>query len=149
MRWHVHALALLIAACGGKRAPSEQPITNTVPPPAPSQICEDTIIQYPPRIEMGLVISEGTLIERAIREHTPLLRNCYAQRLRYKPHLAGRVDIAITVGADGKATHIHTKGFDAELDRCLCEKLAAIQFETLSGGEVKASYPLYFTPPAM
>jgi hypothetical protein len=67
--------------------------------------------------------------------------------VRYKPSLAGRVDIDLAVGADGKATHIHTKGFDEELDRCLCEKLSELQFETLSGGEVKASYPFYFTPP--
>lgn len=144
MRW---LAALLIAACGGKSA-SEQPITNTTPPPASSPICEDTITHYPPRIEMNLVISEESFIERAIRQNEPVLRNCYAQRLRYKPHLAGRVEIAITVGADGTATHIHTRGFDAELDRCLCEKLAAIHYETLSGGEVKARYPLYFTPPS-
>ena len=62
---------------------------------------------------------------------------------------AGTVTVELTVGADGKATHIHTKGFDEEVDRCLCEKLSALHFETLSGGEVKASYPFYFSPPAM
>lgn len=141
MRW---GAVLLMTACGGRSA--EQPITNSIPPPPAPQICEDTVTHFPPRIEMGLVIDEETFIERAMREHEPVLRNCYVQRLKYKPNLAGKVVLDITVGTDGKATRIHTKGFDEQLDRCLCEKLAALHFETLSGGEVKASYPLYFTP---
>lgn len=144
MRWLV---VVVLAACGGKSASREQPITNSTPPPAPSQICEDVVSALPASVEMGLVIDEETFLERAIREHEPVLRNCYVQRLKYKPHLGGKVDIEMTVGADGKAKHIRTKGFDAELDRCLCEELSKLQFETLSGGEVKASYPFYFTPP--
>ncbi len=145
MRW---VALVLVAACGGKSAPaSEGPITNSIPPPPPSQICEDTITRAPPQSGMGLVIDSETFLERAMREHEPVLRNCYVQRLKYKPHLGGKVDIDLTIGADGKATRIHTTGFDEELDRCLCEKLSEIQFETLSGGEVKARYPLYFSPP--
>jgi hypothetical protein len=144
MRW---LAVVVLAACGGKSG--ERAITNSIPPPPPSQICEDTVMRYPPRIEMGLVISEESFLQRAIREQEAVLRNCYVQRLKYKPHLGGKVDLEITVGSDGKAKHIRTKGFDEELDRCLCEKLSEVQFETLSGGEVKASYPLYFTPPSM
>jgi hypothetical protein len=144
MRW----LALVVmAACGGKSASSEQPITNSIPPA--SQICEDTIVQrstLDPAI--GLVISEETFFQRAMHQHQPALRDCYEQRLAYKPYLSGKVVLEITV-ADGKATRIRTKGFDAELDRCLCETLAKLHFATLSGGEVKASYPLYFTRTTM
>jgi len=138
---------VVLAACGGKSAPREQPITNTIPAAPPSTICEDTIVQDAAHAGMGLVIDEETFLERTIRENEPMLRNCYVERLRYKPHLGGKVIVELTVGADGKATRIHTKGFDEELDRCLCEKLSALEFETLSGGEVKASYPFYFTPP--
>ena len=143
MRW---LAVLVLAACGGKSAAEPTSITNSIPPPTPS-ICEDTVAQQPSPREMGLVIDEETFLERAIRQHEPELRACYVQRLHYKPHLAGRVTVELTIGADGKATRIHTKGFDADLDHCLCEKLSVIQFETLSGGEVKASYPFYFTPP--
>ncbi|GEM_PF-4629322 len=147
MRW---LAVVLIAACGGKSATTEHTaITNSIPPPPANPICQDTVTRYPPRIEMSLVIDEETFLERAIREHEPVLRNCYVQRVKYKPNLAGTVTVELTVGADGKATHIHTKGFDEEVDRCLCEKLSALHFETLSGGEVKASYPFYFSPPAM
>ena len=145
MRWPA---VLVIAACGGNSASEHDTIKNSNQP-QPSPICEDTVAHYPPRIDMSLVIDEETFLERAIREHEPVLRNCYVQRLSYKPHLAGTVTVELTIGADGRATHIHTKGFDADLDHCLCEKLSALQFETLSGGEVKASYPFYFTPPAM
>lgn len=153
MRWLVAigvSGACGVFACGGKSAPAEETsLTNSVPPPPPSEICEDTVAHYPPTIGPGLVIDEETFLERAIREHEPVLRNCYTQRLKYKPHLAGRVTVELTINGDGKATHIHTKGFDEELDRCLCEKLGELHFETLSGGEVKASYPFYFSPPAM
>ena len=99
--------------------------------------------------DTGLVIDDETFLDRAIRAHEPVLRACYAERLKHRPHLAGKVVLDITVGADGRATHVHTRGFDAELDRCLCEKLMDLRFETLTQGEVKASYPLYFTPPPM
>lgn len=150
MRW---LAVVLIAACGGKSGAEQSAITNSIPPAPANPICEDTVAlhpaHYPPQIGISLVIDEETFLERAIREHEPVLRNCYVQRVKYKPHLAGTVTVELTVGADGKATHIHTKGFDEEVDRCLCEKLSALHFETLSGGEVKASYPFYFSPPAM
>lgn len=138
---------VLLAACGGKSA-NDSHVANAVPPPPPSAICKDTLVQAP-STEAGFVVDSETFLERAIRAHEPVLRNCYVQRLAYKPHLGGRVDVELTISAAGKATRIHTKGFDAELDRCLCEKLSEITFETLSDAEVKASYPFYFTPPAM
>ncbi|MGE0399222.1 MAG: AgmX/PglI C-terminal domain-containing protein [Kofleriaceae bacterium] len=143
MRW---VALVLVAACGGKSAPAgEHSIANSVPPRTPSQICEDTVVNHRPRFEMGLVISETAFLERAIRQHRAGLRACYEQRLKYKPHLGGKVLVELTIGGDGKATRIHTRGFDEELDRCLCEKLSEIQFETLSGAEVKVTYPLLFT----
>ncbi|MFN0251662.1 MAG: AgmX/PglI C-terminal domain-containing protein [Kofleriaceae bacterium] len=141
-----------LVACGGKSA-ADKSLANSTPPPASSSICEDTIT--PPisahvsTTDFGLVISEESFLQRAVRAKEPAMRACYQQRLTYRPHLAGKVVIDITVGGDGKAKRIHTKGFDAELDRCLCETLSAVKFETLSGGEVKASYPLYFTAPSM
>lgn len=139
---------VLLAACGGKSA-NDSHVANAVPPPPPSAVCKDTLVQAAPSTEAGFVVDSETFLERAIRAHEPVLRNCYVQRLAYKPHLGGRVDVELTISAVGKATRIHTKGFDAELDRCLCEKLSEITFETLSDAEVKASYPFYFTPPAM
>jgi hypothetical protein len=142
------AIPIMLVACGNKSGRDES-LTNSIPPPPPSTICEDTIMSSTTSNEVGLVISEESFLERAMRANEHAMRECYQQRLTYKPHLAGKVVIELTVGGDGTAKRIHTKGFDAELDRCLCDTLSAVKFETLSGGEVKASYPLYFTPPSM
>lgn len=141
-------LALLLLAACRSGAPAERPIANSTPPPRLLEMCEDTIVGDPPRTELGFVIDEATLLERTLRANEAVLRNCYAQRLAYKPYLRGRVEIQLSV-VNGKATRIRMKGFDEEMDRCLCEKLSAMTFEYLSESEVKASYPLYFTPPAM
>lgn len=78
------------------------------------------------------------------------VRRCYAERLKKKSSLAGRVKVAFSVGKKGKALKLRIKHAtlrDAGLKRCMFKVIKAIYFQRPTSGKVVGlEYTFEFRP---
>ena len=135
-----------IAACShaAPRAPAAVSHAAEPPPavaPAPPAACAD------PAGDM-LIPDDATTIDpagvsRAIDGHRGELRRCYQRYLKRDAH-AGRVMAVLAVRDNGTVAQVQLRGFAAELDRCLCNVVAKVQFPAPHGTAIVA-YPMQFT----
>jgi hypothetical protein len=138
-------IILLLAGCPG-RTPTSAPIHNaTANGETDEQIpCDDEVVgplyMLP---DSSYLISEGELAQRTIREHRGDLLRCYTERTRTRPSLYGRVTVDFMIDAEGRAREIRTRGFDAIVDRCICERIAHFQFDKRAF-DARVSVPLDF-----
>jgi hypothetical protein len=146
----VRAIAIsALVSCAGKPSPPPPtaPIENRVVagPAAEPAECDDVVEGplYAPVIQY--LVTAGELAARTIREHQGEFLRCYTQRARYLPNLEGRVTVTFTIETGGKPGRVRTVGFDADVDRCICEKMRTLVFESLAAGE-KISFPFVFKP---
>ncbi len=139
--------AIALAGCAGPStsAPAPAPIENrSAPAPADERTaCEDVVEGplYAPVIQY--LVTGNEVAARTLREHRGELLRCYVERARYEPTLEGRVTVSFTIAPDGKPGRVRTVGFDAQIDRCLCERIRAIVFDQMAVG-AKVDYPLVF-----
>jgi len=78
-------------------------------------------------------------VERAVTSRAALLRSCYQRELAKVPTLAGRLQVRITVTADGKvsrleqlASNLGSPGVEA----CVRDRLTSLVFRQPAGGGV-------------
>jgi hypothetical protein len=93
-------------------------------------------------------------IEARMREDFfPLAQDCYTQALGRQPHLAGRIELAVTIVGDPSVGGVvgeasfgpGTTIADAEMQRCVRESLMSATFAAPPGGhEVRVVYPIPF-----
>lgn len=109
--------------------------------------CDDVVEGplYAPVIRY--LVSVNELAARTIREHQGEFLRCYVQRARYQPNLEGRVTVTFTITPGGKAGRVRTVGFDADVDRCICERMRTLVFDQLAAG-ANVSFPFVFKPGA-
>jgi hypothetical protein len=127
--WKVLALCALLAGCGHAQPTA---IGNATDPDGDEAAieCDDELVGPLHLIpDASYLIAESELAQRTIREHRGELLRCYTDRARRYPSLAGRVTVEFRIDAEGRARGIRTQGFDAVIDRCLCERIAKLQFE--------------------
>jgi len=153
------ALGLVVlAACGSRAtAPPPEPISNvgTLAPSSAGAACADSLIDTtravdgpsPGDFPGNYVITASELVSREIRKRLPVFQRCYLERAKYQPELRGRVTARFTVQKTGKAKNIHTFGFDADIDQCVCAKLSALNFGSFDRDET-VEYAFLFSPGA-
>ncbi len=90
------------------------------------------------------------------RDMFPFLKGCYADALRRKPKLAGRLVLSFKIVGDSQVGGvIEDAAFaddsdlkDPEMETCVRESLLSITFDKPpeGGGFVKVTYPVLFSP---
>ena len=145
------ALVLVMAACGSRAtAPPPDPPSNIgIASSSGGATCADSIIDTTRAVDMptSYLLSTSELVSRQIRKQLPAFQLCYLTRLKYQPELRGRVTARFTVQKTGRAVKIHTFGFDAEIDQCVCDKLSALTFGSFDQDE-SVEYAFLFSPGA-
>lgn len=115
--------------------------------------CSDSMIDPtravdgPLDIPTSYLVTVDELVARQIRDRMPQFQLCYLQRAKYIPALQGRVTARFTVKRSGSATNIRMIGIDAEVDRCVCEKLSTMTFGSFDRDQT-VEYAFLFSPPA-
>jgi hypothetical protein len=106
----------------------------------------------PPATGSPIVLGsmDGSLVEAVIRRNLPALRACYQRELSHQPGLAGRLDLAIRVGPDGKVVSFEAKHDTLGSDRlleCVRSRFLRMAFPSQpDAGEILVRYPLVFQP---
>ena len=108
-----------------------------------------------PRVIPGRPTITGSLdketIRRVIRRRRNEYRYCYEKVLNRVPNLAGRLQIAFTIGADGSVSLVKVLPGtlnNAAVSKCLERKAKRWVFPApKGGGVVKVVYPFVFSPP--
>jgi hypothetical protein len=142
---------LVVTACGSRAAspPPEPPSNVGVASPPAGASCADSIIDTTRAVDgpTSYVITTDELVARQIRQRLPEFQLCYIARAKYEPELRGRVTVRFTVQKTGRAVNIHTFGFDADIDQCVCAKLSALTFGSFDRDET-VEYAFLFSPGA-
>lgn len=89
--------------------------------------------------------AEQAAIAKALRKHSRDIKRCYNKALRRNPDTHGRVEMAWTV-EDGGVTNARVRSNttdDAELGRCISEKMADWTFPPELSGDI--IYPFILT----
>jgi hypothetical protein len=87
------------------------------------------------------------LIARPIRNREAAFRACYLAVLERDPEAEGRVIASFQLDANGAVHAVEIRGFDAELDACVCAQIVGLvypKFGSARFGGVSVSYPFVF-----
>lgn len=100
----------------------------------------------------GTYVFESDRIRRVLRANVVKLRSCYGARLAARPTLAGRVEIAFSIAANGKVvrSRVHAaklKPADARVGKCFAEVIKGLTFQSpVTGKTVNVVYPFNPSP---
>ncbi len=87
---------------------------------------------------------DGEIVRRIVQRHINEVRFCYEKELMRKPDLAGEVDVAFTIAADGQVAAAVVKrstlGDDATAT-CIAGAVRRWEFPKPQGGIVVVTYP--------
>jgi hypothetical protein len=102
-------------------------------------------------LETGSPDAEGGLskeqIMRVVRAHAAAIRYCYDKELQRAPHLAGRIDIAWTVRANGtvdRARIAKSAMNNPAVEGCMVRTLKSWQFPKADADTIIQSFPFFF-----
>jgi len=155
---HGLPLALLLAACGNTPtaatgAASTAPTERTAVARGSSGGAADPSAEPACPSNGGMTIEGqlGTLpqprVRRALQDAEAHLSACYTSRLAAMPCLAGRVGFKLRVGLDGAHRWViptsSTVG-DGEVERCMRDELARLDFGRPCGGEAEVTWSMEF-----
>ena len=107
-----------------------------------------------PRVISHTADVHGSLSKEVIRRHIQMhlaeVRYCYAEALRDRPELSGRVSVGFMITSSGavlSARAVQSSLHDAEVEVCVARAIARIAFPAPEGGGyVQVSYPFVFEP---
>ena len=88
-------------------------------------------------------------IQATVRANYQEMRKCYEAALRISPTVAGKLQVAATIGADGRVLRAHISNVtvpDADFQSCVLRIYRTLQFLPPPGGMVTFQYPISFTP---
>jgi hypothetical protein len=85
---------------------------------------------------------DGAIIRRFLKRNTNKITYCYEKRLLAVPDLKGTVVATFTVSAQGLVSNAVAKGVDGEVEQCVAQVIAKIEFPKPSAGEVTVTVPL-------
>lgn len=92
---------------------------------------------------------EAAAIKAVMNKNASGFKYCYERSLAKNPSLQGKVTISFTIGTKGTVTRAEVKGTsldDAEVEKCILNRMKKLRFPKPKGGAVKVSYPLIFKP---
>ncbi len=87
-------------------------------------------------------------VHRIMKVNLPQFRACYDKQRAKKPALAGTVTAKFMIGATGAVTKATASGIDKTVEECVATAIKSFSFPQPKSGEVQASFPLRFAPPA-
>lgn len=153
---HGLPLALLLAACGGSSA--APPVAAPTPLPLAARASSGAAAgapaadaECPAAGGMSIEGQLGTLpqarVRRALQDAEQRLSACYTTRLEAVACLSGRVGFKLRVGTDGAHRWViptsSTVG-DGEVERCMRDVLAGLDFGRPCGGEAEVTWSMEF-----
>jgi outer membrane biosynthesis protein TonB len=153
---HVRTLTLIALLLSGAAAAADNP---PQPPQggaggdgaakvkAASMIIEEEVNEPPPPAPAG---DERRIIGEKIREKSAAIQDCYANRLRERPTLQGKLVARFDIGPHGKVIGATADGIqDPQLLLCVVKAVRQWEFQKpASGGKLRVSYPFKFEPQA-
>jgi hypothetical protein len=122
---------------------------------APGRAAPKLALREVVRVVPGRTTVLGALtreeIEGVIRRHEGDVRYCYELELQHDPDLHGKLALTWTIGPQGAVLAAElaetTLGGDAQVERCLLERVRGWIFpEPRGGGQVVVTYPWMFKP---
>jgi TonB family protein len=128
-----------------------EPPPVAMPPEEPEE--QAPLAVAPPKKKADKHGATGKLEAKAIKavmnKNASGFKYCYERSLAKDPALQGKVTIAFTIGTKGNVTQADVKATtldNAEVEKCLVNRLKKLRFPKPRGGAVKVSYPLIFKP---
>jgi len=92
---------------------------------------------------------DKSLIARPIKARSAAFAACYRATLERDPKAEGDVQTKFVILADGSVGQIEVRGFDRELDRCMCDELLRLSYPKFGSarfGRITVFYPFRFKP---
>jgi TonB family protein len=133
--------------------PVARPPEPLEPPAEPEEQAPLAIAAPPPEKKGGGEKATGKLEAKAIKavmsKNASGFKYCYEKSLAKDPALQGKVTISFTIGTRGTVTQADVKATtldNAEVEKCIVNRLKKLRFPKPRGGAVKVSYPLIFKP---
>jgi hypothetical protein len=106
-----------------------------------------------PRHDGGVGEVSGRLppevIQRIVREHFELMRDCYLSGLARHPNLTGRVTVRFVISREGLVSLARDEGSDlpdAQVRDCVINAFTKLEFPKPEGGIVTVVYPILLAP---
>ncbi|HEY1956230.1 MAG TPA: AgmX/PglI C-terminal domain-containing protein [Polyangiaceae bacterium] len=142
MRW-TNLLAAVVLACGGQK-------TTATVPPSPSATAAQPIVAAD--LDAGVGRIDPAAVRQVVRAGAPHFMLCYADGLKKKRDLAGRVETKFVIDETGHVistedvTHSNVLPDDA-VRTCILGKFRNLEFPPPSpSGRVTITYPLLLEP---
>ena len=137
-------LAALLLACGGQKS-------SATPPPPPSASAAPSAAP-PSDLDAGVGRVDPEAVRRVVRAGAPHFMLCYAEGLKKKRDLAGRVETKFVIDETGHVasaedvTHSNVLPDDA-VRACIVAKFRNLEFPPPNpSGKVPITYPLLLDP---
>lgn len=115
-------------------------------PPEPLEEPEPPVVDVD---EPALGSVEAAVIKAVMTRNASGFKHCYEKALAQDPTLEGKVTLTFTIDASGKVSEAgvgtSTLG-DAEVEKCMVNRLKKMRFPEPEAGSLKVSYPIVFRP---
>lgn len=132
------------------RQPRQSASPSPQPPAPPPRVLDAGLPDAAPdaAVDAGLAFAPGdpldrVSIQKVFRAGAPGFRFCFEQALKQQPNLAGRVDVNITIEADGTVGQAEAKGLTPEVEQCMVERARKLRFPPGSAA-IKVHFPFIF-----
>ncbi len=151
--WLLGSALLLVAGCAASVQSAPEPEYAPAPPPVAK--AEPTPEEREARADarVGVAGIEGTLssfdVRIAMEKRGAEFGACHEPRARRVPRLAGNVEFAIRVKADGVVSQVRLKNSDVgdrALERCFVSVIENTRFPRPNGGDANVVYSMYLGP---
>jgi hypothetical protein len=126
---------IILVACSGD-AKSPPPATPTPPPPPDARVGVGESM-FPTTLTPDVAL--GTVKAKYMTG----VQRCYKSLLKKDASRRGKVQIAMTIGDDGRVTDASARGFDDTLDACIAEQAKGWEFpipQDADGKPAEASF---------
>ncbi len=120
-------------------APIPIPVAIPTPPPPVAPVT-------PPEVPPSAQQEPSGVIQSILRIHNPEVRRCYETGLTRRPGLTGRVNLAFTIGADGRVSSATVRSStlgDPAVEACIARSVADLRFPP-TGNPVEVETPFNF-----
>jgi hypothetical protein len=136
-----------VAAAPAVTCACECPVPEREPEPEPASEPAPEVRAVPSAIVDGAL--DKDIVRRIVRAHIGEVRDCYNRALVEDPKAAGRVEISMLIGADGKVEHAESNAstLPASVGECIATAAMRWPFPRSSDGQtVQVMYPFVMEP---
>lgn len=91
---------------------------------------------------------DGEAVARVVRSRMRMVEDCYQRELKRNPQLQGRVELELTIDAEGAVQSVRVAANatgSAEVAECIVSRIQRWRFPKPSGGSVTVTFPFLFT----